>query len=256
MHRQLLLSAAVATLCFGSAAQADTWSVDVAASEARATDTGTDMAYCALPGEQVVEDGAGDATTGVSGHDVTGVFVAEPAALMEKIAVTLKMADLNPVAPPNTIYYVNFLLSDGNEYFFSYDPYALVEDAFSYGHVEVGPGGVGNLTTDGPTDPESSAAADGTITWVLTKSRIRALPDSTDMSNIIGQARLLIGAAGTGLVTTVDDGGGGFYELRGNESCVDADAKVLGMTVGAVPAGGLAVLALAALAGLRRRRAR
>ena len=216
--------------------------------------------YCTAPGELVTEDAAGDAAIvaapdPVPGHDIGTVHFAEPAAIGsgEPLVITLKVDTLSPAPPPNTVYYVYFTLDDGVERYVTYDADPVVGatgNPFAYGHVEPDPTtGVGNLTEDGELDPSSNAAADGTITFVLPKDRISTLSDvGTFISNIYGDARLLVGAAGTGLVSPVDSSPAGVYDIRGRGACSGKS----GLLGAGSPAPVLVLLL--ALAGLARRR--
>lgn len=178
------------------------------------------LSPCTLPGVLVAEDAAGDATTGLAQHDVQSVSVAEPFVNgdPDKLYVQLKVGNLM-VDPPNTVYYVYFNLGDV-QHFLSWDP-DIALGGFSYGRNVIDPAtGVGNLETDGEADPESAANADGTINFVLTKSKIAALTRGTTLAAVMGDARALIGAGGTGLVSSVDTTGSGDYTLVGNSFCL------------------------------------
>lgn len=178
------------------------------------------LSPCTLPGVLVSEDAAGDATTRLPQHDVQSVSVAEPfvAGDPDKLYVQLKVGNLM-VDPPNTVYYVYFNLGDV-QHFLSWDPDVAL-GGFSYGRNVIDPAtGVGSLETDGEADAESVANADGTINIVLTKSKIPALVAGATMAAVSGEARALIGAGGTGLVTPVDSSGAGDYTLVGNSFCL------------------------------------
>jgi hypothetical protein len=217
--------------------------------------------YCSLPGELVTEDAQGDATTSpvVEAHDVEAVWMAEPQFEdgVDRLVVTLKVGSLSPAPAPNSVYYVHFGLDDGILWHVSFRPYVAPGGSqFNYGRTEppTTPGTSGTLATLGPADAESHFDEDGTIVWVLTKTKMEPLPFTRDLYNIVGEARALIGtpvpvSGVPGLVTVVDDTPAGFYTQRGNASCAGSGRSLLG--VGSLPAGLLMLFALAAL--VRRR---
>jgi hypothetical protein len=207
--------------------------------------------HCTLPGALVAEDDPADGT--IPQLEITSVYWAEPwnadDPASDKMHVSLKVGSLSPAPMPSSILYVKFILADGVTYFFSWEPFPLPGDAeFAYGHEEAGPGGVNNLVTDGETDPESSFNADGTITWVLSRSQLIALETSPIIGNITANSTMRLGV----LVLTVDDTEApGAYILQGNASCEPEGGKG-GALAGGAPAPAL-LLVLGMLGALRRR---
>ncbi len=220
--------------------------------------------YCTLPGEMVSEDAAGDARppaplavpapNPVPGYDALAVFIAEPASAdgVDKVHVTLKVDSLSAV--PNTVYFVRFNTSDGVERFFAYNPVPVPSNPatdddpkFYYGHIEVGPAS-NDIVTDGPTSPES-AAADGTITWVLNKDLLAGFETGNFVDSVLGEVNFVSGPFGIGFYFPVDETPGGAYGFRGNSSCAGKDKSgVLGILgAGGLPSALLMLLAMAAL---------
>lgn len=232
------------------------------------------LAYCTEPGELVTEDPVGDALLvavpdPLAQHDVEAVYFAEPDGMTDTLLITLKAVSLDPEAAPNSIFYVNFLLDNGTQYFVSFRRYVLPDPVpnqmdFAYGHLEPDTTGAtaGTFVTDGPV--EGRWEHDGRITWVLPRSLIPGLAPGTDVANIVGEARVIVGSPFShpvqppppaprvpgGFVVVVDESPAGFYTLSGNDSCA-ADGKA-GFIVGA-GSPPLAVLLLLSLAALRRR---
>lgn len=213
--------------------------------------------YCSLPGEAVLEEAAGDATdpsgtatSPVAAHDIEAVYFAEPAAdAAGRLFITMKVGEFVEVDPPNGIYQVNFVLADGVERFVRWAPYARPDlPKFTFGYIEVLPTGTRSTVSDGPTDPESNAQPDGTITWAVPNGKIAGLEAGAAVDNIVGEARVLFGAT-TGLTLPTDTTSAGFYLLQGNASCTNGKSGIVG--VGSISGGLLLVLALA---GLARRR--
>lgn len=189
-------------------------------------------ARCTLPGEQVVEDDPADSSTGLPGHEIEGIYVAEPSDLELKTAVTLKIAQDQSLA--NTTYRVGFKLDDGMAYFV-----LRSGNAYTYGHVDES----GMDVSDGDAEEGSTTSSDGFITWVLSHEKIAPLHDATEMSEITGDARFL----GSSRDTT----DAGTYALRGNASCPAAKGVPSGdgllMGGGAVSIWALLLLGAAGL---------
>ncbi|HUS23428.1 MAG TPA: hypothetical protein VM369_00645 [Candidatus Binatia bacterium] len=216
---------------------------------------GSDGASCTLPGELVSEDATGDAADPAAGavpdplaqHDVQGVYVAEPPG-SDRIYFSIKVASLDPI-PPQSQYYVRFVLSDGLEYFVAFDPYAPPgEDAYTLGRRDppATPGTSGSLTTIGPAD-EGTNSADGFVTWGIRKDRL-GLEEGGTLESVFGQARVSLVA----VVSSVDESPQGYYALNGGAGCSGVKQGSGALVTGAVPAATLLLLGLAAL-GRRRR---
>lgn len=232
-----------------------------------------ELAYCAEPGELVTEDPVGDAMLvaapdPLAQHDVEAVYFAEPDGMTDTLVVTLKAVSLDPEAAPNSIFYVNFLLDNGTQYFVSFRRYVLPDPVpnqmdFAYGHLEPDTTGAtaGTFITDGPV--EGRWEHDGRITWVLPRTLIPGLAPGVDIANIVGEARVIVGSPFShpvqpppplprvpgGFVVVVDDTPAGFYTISGNDSCATGKSGFLVAT--GSPSG--ATLMLLALAALRRR---
>jgi hypothetical protein len=229
-------------------------------------------AYCSLPGELVSSDAAGDATlvglpSPIPDHDVLDVHIAEVpnAEGVQKVYFTLKIDPLLPAAFPLSSYQVKFFLKDGVERFVLFNPYPtpaelnpvtglLISNSdlmFAFGSNDVDPvTGNGTFTIEGAADAESNAAADGTITIVLSEKQLRALQPGVELKDIFGVAQF------NGIVVTTDVDASdalGTYTLKGNGSCSDAAAKGAFEKFGGGAFGFLVLLPLLAFAGLRRR---
>jgi hypothetical protein len=187
---------------------------------------------CKLPGVTVVTDATGDSTTGVAGHDVASVSIAEPYLEdgSQKLYFTLKVGSLSPVATPNTSWKVLFRASDGITHFVemnTFDPSAI---KFRYGHIQVDPTtGVNNNVNDGTADPASNFTSDGTITLVIGNNKVGNPAAGQSLVAIKGEVRLLVGAT-AGLLALVDDTGAGSYAVVGNDYCAPKPAAPTGLT--------------------------
>jgi hypothetical protein len=211
-------------------------------------------AYCSLPGELVSQDGAGDAADPAVGvvpdplaqHDVEAVYVAEPAG-SDKIYFTIKVASLDPAIPPNSQYFVRFVLADELQYYVAFDPYALPGDPqYVLGRRDppATPGTSGSLVVIGPAD-EGSNSPDGFVTWGIKKDRLPSFDETPSLSGVFGQARVSLVA----VISSVDESPEGFYDVKGN--CGVGKSGGL-LAAGGVPLALLLPLGLAAFARRRR----
>jgi hypothetical protein len=93
---------------------------------------------------------------------------------------------------------------------------------FEYGHTSTLPTGTTQQNTDGTADPASNYSADGTITIIIPNSEVGGLNAGDQLVNIDGKTQLEVGAAGTGLLETIDSTVAGRYILVGNSYCAGA----------------------------------
>jgi hypothetical protein len=187
---------------------------------------------CVLPGLTIVTDPTGD-QTGAPGNtelDIQKLSMAEPFlnSCTNQLVFTLKVADLT-VVPPQARWTIFFSRANGTEYFV-----AMTSDntgnptgvSFVYGHTSIGTGGVRMLTTDGNADSGSMFTADGTITIVLSLSKLTfnvnpppaTLPPPAPgdtFGNINAITQQTVGV----LLATIDSTGSNSYTLAGNRSC-------------------------------------
>lgn len=228
-------------------------------------------AHCSLPGELVATDATGDATftalpDPIPDHDVVDVYIAELPndAGEQKVYFTLKVEPTASAALPATSYQIKFYLKDGVERFVLYNPYPTPAELnpaasliisnsdlmFAYGHNEVDPvTGNGTFSIDGPADAESSAAADGTITIVLSQKQLRQLEPGAVLTDIMGVSQF------NGAVVTSDLDASdslGSYTLKGNDTCTATSKSAATQFGGAMGLGLMAPLALLVL-GRRRK---
>ena len=195
------------------------------------TTGGSTETPCVAPGLTVATDPAGDNTdAGVPGHDVLAVNIAEPysATAAEKLVFTLKV-DAFTVLPPNTLYFIYFNLGDGLQHYVSMDASNPAAPSYIYGHIEppAVSGGVGSNVDDGSLDADSGYdGTKGTITFVLTKSKVAQLATTKTLTTITGEARLLVGVLGTGLITRLDASAAGSYTQVGHAYCAPDAAPV------------------------------
>jgi hypothetical protein len=210
---------------------------------------------CVLPGVTVVTDPAGDQVGAPANTelDIRSLSLAEPFlnSCANQLVFTLKVSDLS-VVPPQARWTIFFSRANGTEYFV-----AMLSDStgnptgvqFAYGHTSIGPGGVRQLTTDGAADTGSGFTADGTITIVLSLSKLTfnvnpppaTLPPPAPgdtFGNINAITQQTVGV----LLLTIDSTGSNSYTLAGNRSCEPNHPPIAQLT--AAPKSGPAPLSV------------
>jgi len=241
------------------AAVAAAFSVGVVSVGALAQD-----AACTPPGLEIFSDPQGDwdnaLTSGVGTpeQDILSLSVAETTDGL--IHFTIKVQSMPPALPPSSAWYSSFDTVDGAVRGVRLD----VDSTGAASYFSYVAGASNAETTDGRFVASGSQVpavagsytADGLITITVTPAQI-----GIESGQILGPFNAAtmqgIGTPATGnlVAATVDEapaglGRDGFFDVG---ACSEEDSKFLGLTVGAMPAGGLVLLALAALAGLRRR---
>lgn len=203
---------------------------------------------CLLPGVTILEDQAGDIITPIGqtsnpGWDLRSLSLAEPFAFAtpNKIIFTLKVVNLTAV-PANTRWPIQFLVNGNTTtgYFVDMSTYATdggtpAAPVFKYGTFNPtgGTGGVYGApnTRLGNADAESTFNADGTITIVLSRSKIAPLVVGANMSGFLVRVRF---GSDAGAVTpdNMPDSlaPGGSYTVRGNASCAPNTAPVAALS--------------------------
>ena len=177
---------------------------------------------CIEPGLQVVADPTGDyGATGSPQQDIQAVWIAEPyQGGVNRIVVTMKVANLGSL-PANTLWTVLWNNPTPGDPFptkfvqmNTCDP--LASPGFAYGHVE------GTLqTSDGDLPPGAgSYSADGTIRLEIDPALVGSPQSGYVLSSVVGEVRLLVGTACSGLIQTIDSGNGVPYTFEGNDYCV------------------------------------
>lgn len=217
---------------------------------------------CAAPGLTVLTDAEGD----WSGGNTSGVGTAEMDLLSLQVAEAgenlhfrIKVAGIAAL-PPNGVWYTSFETAEGLKY-----GVRMASDdtgAVTYFSYLVAPGGLNNdgasdgrFVEDGSEIPAISGSydADGNIDIVVKAENVGAFPGDTlgPFNAAYLQTADLVAVRFAGTFDQMPDslGRDGFFELG---TC-DEGSKFLGIAVGALPAGSLALLGLLALAGLRRR---
>lgn len=220
---------------------------------------------CTAPGLLVVEDAGNDAVVDQDFFDLQTVHIAEPADMPGRLVFTMKMRGLSQT-PPGVRWAIQFTgpatPTAGAEGWFVMMSTLLADDPsnvagaprFLYGTTgvtSVAVTGVRTYSVLGDLAEGSGFDADGTITLVADKAAIGNPHPGDFIDPIFPVIRTIVTPNGQ----TFDEGPNGFYEVTGGV-CDGDEAKVLGITVGALSSGaGLGLLGLAALGALRRRRA-
>ncbi|MBV8202398.1 MAG: PKD domain-containing protein [Acidobacteria bacterium] len=197
-----------------------------------AATAGAVQSPCVLPGITVITDPSGDQTGAPANSelDILSVSLAEPwlNSCSNQLVFTMKVNDLS-VVPPQARWTIFFSRANGTEYFVamtSNDTGNPTGVSFIYGHTTVGTGGVRQLTTDGNADTGSGFTSDGTITIVLSLSKLTfnvnpppaTLPPPAPgdtFGNINAITQQTVGV----LLLTIDSTGSNSYTLAGNRSC-------------------------------------
>ena len=182
---------------------------------------------CALPGINVVTDAAGDNTDAPNAQrDLRSVSMAElfdPVSSANKLFITLKVGDLNPLPQPSSRWTV-FFTRGSTEWFV-----AMVTDdtaspgtpVYRYGHTTVGPGGVRQLTTDGQADAGSQTIDGKILITISTPTRVGTglvFPPFVT-GETLTNVNAITQQSGGVLLLTVDSTGNGTYTIAGNASC-------------------------------------
>ena len=130
------------------------------------------------------------------------------------------MQNLSAPVQPNAVWTIFFTAPNGTQYFVDMNTSgASTTPIFEYGHTTTLATGSTQQVTDGSADPASNFTADGTITIVIDDSLVGNLAAGNTLVNINGRTQLLVGAAGTGLLETIDSTASGRYILVGNAYC-------------------------------------
>ena len=196
-----------------------------------ATSSGTGSP-CTLPGVLVISDPSADTVNpydpvppppgyDANNFDIQHVDFAELAQYPDKITYTMKVASLTSI-PANASWRIRFVSADGLTYFVSMDTDQNGIISYNYGTFSVTQG-QGNYSTSGTAD-SGSYNADGTITITNSNSKTGSPGPGFTLTAIQAETDLLIGAAGTGFLSTVDDTSNGSptnasYTLVGNGFC-------------------------------------
>lgn len=225
---------------------------------------------CALPGITQVTSGPG--TSGLASlptgqDDLRQAWIAEPSDQPGKLVFTLKMANLAAPLPPDYRWYMYFGVPGGElDYFVAMDTTQGLP-RFLYGTLSplVTPAiTVGTFTVLGTLDAASTYSEDGTITLVLDKASF-PLPITAGMplarvaasirqtTNPVNGAGLTVDSAAAVLPYVVTDGVCADAPVGGPGQSADPDAPASGQFGGALGAGLLGLLLLAAGLGRRRR---
>jgi PKD repeat protein len=180
---------------------------------------------CTLPGVPILSDPAGDLITPIGvttypGYDLRSLSIAEPFGLADKLVFTIKVEDLTTV-PPNARWPVQFRLASdpdtlGRWVDMSSDAAGMV--TFNYGTFVVTAGAYGNPnTTVGLADAESNFNPDGTITIVVSRSKIGNPAPLAVMQGFLIRVRIANAVTPDNMPSGLAPEG--LYVIKGNEFC-------------------------------------
>lgn len=181
---------------------------------------------CNDAGVTVVTDQTGDQTGGPANSqlDIQSISISEKyvnASTPSRLTFTMKVANLSNPVQPNSVWTIFFTAPNGTEYFLDMNTTGAGSTAatFEYGHIATLATGSTQQVTDGAADASSTYSADGTITLVIADGLVGGVKAGDTLVNINAKSQLLVGAAGTGLLATVDSTSAGRYILVGNAYC-------------------------------------
>jgi len=165
----------------------------------------SDLPVCTIPGISLTTDPSGDTGTGSVGtvpgtpaQDITEILVAEPnqGGGINRLAFTMKVADLTTL-PPGGVWRVFFNVG-ATGYFVGAVNDAVSGVAYTYGTTGT------TTTTLGNADSGSMSVANGTITVVVSNSKVGSPGIGSVLTAIYGRTQTLIGTAGTGATPSHD----------------------------------------------------
>jgi hypothetical protein len=217
---------------------------------------------CTLPGDLVATGATGGEVDALAAHNVLNVYVAEPdpatTANVDTFTFTLTAADLSNI-PPDTAYFVYFVLPDGSEYYVAYEstPATGASSPFTYGKIVVAEAGGTPATPsllinyvpiqEGYADTGSTLdTANNKITFVLSKKKIDTYTEDQKLSQVYGEADIettpiadnMGATTAMGTNEVVNDTPEGNYTPIGNAACVAGATPIGGTTTGGTTPGG------------------
>jgi hypothetical protein len=181
---------------------------------------------CTLPGVPILSDPAGDLITPIGvttypGYDLRSLSIAEPFGLADKLVFTVKVEDLTTV-PPNARWPVQFRLASdpatlGRWVDMSSDAVGAV--TFNYGTFVIDALGAYGApsTTVGSADAESNFKADGTITIVVSRSKLGNPAPAAVMQGFLIRVRIANAVTPDNMPSGLSPEG--VYVIKGNEFC-------------------------------------
>ena len=196
---------------------------------------------CILPGITIVTDPTGDQTGAPANSqlDIQSISVAEPfnsSATGNQLYFTMQVANLSSPLPPNAQWIIFFTTPDATEHFVAMDTTSNpATPEFTYGHVTTLATGNPSLVTDGTADTGSTFNANGTILIIIDNSKVSSPAPGDQLVNLYGETQLEVGAAGTGLLETIDSTSAGRYILIGNQACALKAALTANPSSGSAP---------------------
>jgi uncharacterized repeat protein (TIGR01451 family) len=184
---------------------------------------------CVVPGFERLTDPTGDALDQNPAHDIQSVSVAEPdfGPGVDKLVFTLKVASLATVPPdttwPVTFFYGKNAAGADQQWFVAMKTSPLGVVSFRYGTGTGGSAGLGDL------DAGSGFSPDGTITLVVSNSKIAPASGGNPSAGELlrGFLTRVRVESQTGSALTPDNAPNsaapdGDYELSGNAFCANA----------------------------------
>ncbi|MFN2621351.1 MAG: PKD domain-containing protein [Chthoniobacterales bacterium] len=187
---------------------------------------------CTPPGITVLTDPSGDLITPIGvttypGYDLRSLSIGEPFSLVDKLVFTIKVESLMTV-PPDARWPVQFRLASdpanvGRWVDMASDAAGMV--TFNYGTFDSTGGAYGNPnTTVGQADAESNFNADGTITIVLSRSKIGNPAPGGVMQGFLIRVRIQNTITPDNMPSSLAPDG--VYVIKGNAFCKPNGAPI------------------------------
>jgi len=187
---------------------------------------------CTPPGITILTDPSGDLITPIGvttypGYDLRSLSIGEPFTFTDKLVFTIKVESLMTV-PPNTRWPVQFRLASdpanlGRWVDMSADAAGMV--TFNYGTFDSTGGAYGAPnTTVGQADAESNFNADGTITIVLSRSKIGSPAPNAVMQGFLIRVRIANTITPDNMPSSLAPDG--VYVIKGNAFCKPNTAPI------------------------------
>ena len=187
---------------------------------------------CTPPGITILTDPSGDIITPIGvtsypGYDLRSLSIGEPFKYTDKLVFTIKVESLMTV-PPNTRWPVQFRLASdpanlGRWVDMSADATGAV--TFNYGTFDsTGGAYAAPNTTVGQADAESNFNADGTITIVLSRSKIGNPAPGGIMQGFLIRVRIANTITPDNMPSSLAPDG--VYVIKGNAFCKPNSAPV------------------------------
>ncbi len=174
---------------------------------------------CTVPGMTLnVTPGASELMQ--ASQTITSIQVSEPADKPGFIVFTINVSSLSTL-PPNTAWQVLFDTPTGEQYYVQMDTYDAggAAEFFYGGNVFDASTSTNTVTNIGSLDASSNYTPAGVITLVAPESDFGGFNAGGELTYIFSDVTLLGGAAGVGLIETLQSTSVSLYTVRSSNFC-------------------------------------